>query len=581
MFGLCVLVVLGAVGWISGLVLDLETQQEHSRIEMERLQDTRLALWRMDSWLAPLLAREAVRPWVDYKPYYNDVVALNDTLQPLGPGAVYKRSPLVAFTSPWFTLHFQIDSTGRLTSPQAPEGSMGEIASMSVLDADTLTRNGLLLDTNRGRLDRTDLLERLRSLEERLPAALAEDTDTDRNWTQQAVADNNDRKALLKRAKDTYAAKNAQQWQEIADELSGAEGLPATIGSLLPLWVDGDKSQQLVFVRRVRVGETELLQGFLADWPALRTHLLDLAREQLPRARLVPVSETALADDTTGLVLATVPVALVPPRLKVVSLDPWTPGSLAVLVTWIAVLTSILAAGLTLRAAIETAEKRRRFTSAVTHELRTPLTTFRMYTEMLAEDMVDEAKRREYLRTLQDESARLGALVENVLTYARLEEGRAPARRQPVPFGDLMDRLRPPLERRVADADGVLAVDVQGDTAAVVQVDSDAVSQILFNLVDNACKYGREGGAAAVTLSAETGSDTLRFRVTDRGPGVPAKHRAGVFKPFDRGDRGAGDAVQGVGLGLALARGLARELGGDLRLEDGAGTTFILELPSN
>ncbi|MHC4820872.1 MAG: sensor histidine kinase, partial [Planctomycetota bacterium] len=307
----------------------------------------------------------------------------------------------------------------------------------------------------------------------------------------------------------------------------------------------------------------------------------ELTTDLLPGATLEPVPETALADDMTGLVLATVPVALVPPPLAATGTDPWSPGRMAVLITWIAVLASLLAGALTLRTAIETAEKRRRFTSAVTHELRTPLTTFRMYTEMLAEDMVDEAKRREYLRTLQDESARLGALVENVLTYARLEEGRAPARRQPVPFGELMDRLRPTLERRVADADGILAVETKGDADAVLRVDSDAVSQILFNLVDNACKYGREGGAAAVTLSADAGSGTLRFRVADRGPGVPSKHRSGVFKPFDRGDRGAGDAVQGVGLGLALARGLARELGGDLRLEDSpAGATFVLELPA-
>ena len=78
-----------------------------------------------------------------------------------------------------------------------------------------------------------------------------------------------------------------------------------------------------------------------------------------------------------------------------------------------------------LRASIAFGERRSRFASAVTHELRTPLTTFRMYSEMLADDMVpDEGQRRVYLATLKEESGRLATLVENVLTYARLEEGR-------------------------------------------------------------------------------------------------------------------------------------------------------------
>ena len=110
---------------------------------------------------------------------------------------------------------------------------------------------------------------------------------------------------------------------------------------------------------------------------------------------------------------------------------------------WGAVLLAALAAGLTLRSVIDFGARRSRFASAVTHELRTPLTTFRMYSEMLAEGMVsDPARQIEYHRTLRDESARLAGLVENVLAYAQVEEGRAARRLGTLTLAGLVERHR-------------------------------------------------------------------------------------------------------------------------------------------
>ena len=104
-----------------------------------------------------------------------------------------------------------------------------------------------------------------------------------------------------------------------------------------------------------------------------------------------------------------------------------------------------LAVGFSLRATILYAERRGRFASTVTHELRTPLTTFRMYSEMLAKGMVPEEKRAEYTSVLERESVRLSRLVENVLAYARIEEGHAGVERESLPVDVLLERCLPAL----------------------------------------------------------------------------------------------------------------------------------------
>ena len=114
-----------------------------------------------------------------------------------------------------------------------------------------------------------------------------------------------------------------------------------------------------------------------------------------------------------------------------------------------------------------------------------------------------------------------------------------------------------------------------------VTTDRDAVGQIVLNLIDNACKYAGDGGELTVTLAALRGGGA-EIRVGDRGPGVPAEHRARIFEKFHRVDDALTAEKTGAGLGLSSARQLARGLGGELRYAPraGAGAEFILELPS-
>jgi signal transduction histidine kinase len=246
------------------------------------------------------------------------------------------------------------------------------------------------------------------------------------------------------------------------------------------------------------------------------------------------------------------------------------------------VLLAAAAVGLLLWGTVALSERRGDFVSAVTHELRTPLTTFRMYSEMLAEGMVaDEAKRRRYLLTLRAEAQRLSHLVENVLAYARLERGRALRRAETVPVADLLARLRDRLAERAAQARMELVVEAAEDGGLAVKADASAVEQVLFNLVDNACKYAATAEDKRIHVVVGKTDGAVALRVCDHGPGIPPADARRLFRAFSKSAKEAANSAPGVGLGLALSRRLARDMGGNLRLEahPSGGACFVLTLP--
>ena len=282
--------------------------------------------------------------------------------------------------------------------------------------------------------------------------------------------------------------------------------------------------------------------------------------------------------------LAFMPVKLVTPSLVFAPLPFWSPLRLPLAVAWACVLLAGLAVAILLHGTVSLSERRAAFVSAVTHELRTPLTTFKMYSEMLAEDMVpDPARRKQYLQTLCSEANRLGHLVENVLAYARLERGSARNRVERVRLSDLIERVKPRLVQRAEQAGMDLDVDGEENAlATVVHVDVSAVEQILFNLVDNACKYAAPGAAEKIIhLEALPNGKFAMLRVRDHGQGISEQGARTLFQPFSKSAHEAAHSAPGVGLGLALCRRLSRSMGGDLRLDRlvKGGACFVLTLP--
>lgn len=360
-----------------------------------------------------------------------------------------------------------------------------------------------------------------------------------------------------------------------------------------PAWV-GESPRELVFRRTIHTASATLEQGLWIDWPRLAAFLQTSASDLVPGATILPVRTiTSPNANSLGRRLASIPAELrwTPPDLA--SVPRWTPARTTLLLTWLATLVAIAAIAFVLHSSTDLAERRGRFVSAVTHELRTPLTTFVMYSQMLADGMVtsDDA-RREYLNTLKSEATRLSRIVESVLDYARLGRKKKSAPPAPIAATDLLARIEPALRLRAEQAAIQLLVHSPGPSdpaTAAVRADPATVERILYNLVDNACKYALPcpDGESSPSTPAATIHLTLTltprhaiFSVRDHGPGIPEHERPGIFKPFHRGAQHSDGSIPGLGLGLALARGLAQTLGGTLSLAPTlVGTQFDLTLP--
>ena len=588
-------VVIGALIWVTVLVLQLERRESDARAEASYQEALRLALWRMDSWLAPQLARESVRPYYEYDAFYPLPNAYTSMLNEISEGQVLTPSPLLAFSDDYFRLHFQYQSDGTVTSPQVPTGNIRDLAEYDFVSQERIEPNRELLDEVAAALtlDETVPYQMLcgEALVNEAPVELWAAQQSAQTLSPQTGVQSDDQ---VEWTKSGAEASRRAQARNITQNL-GSGGAPAKlnrdatqpqVGPLVPVWLDADpgkpdRDRSLVFIRRGSDGVQEFYQGILTDWPQLHDALLEQVSDLFPNARLVPVAVDEVSADPAGTILATIPAALVAPRAATVT-PTFTPARMIVALTWLAVIGAIAASGLSLRSSIAFAEKRSRFASAVTHELRTPLTTFRMYSEMLADGMIDdEDQRQTYYDTLKHESSRLSGLVENVLAYARLEERSGPASLVQTTVGDVLGHVRPTLEQRAQIGGMSLCVDGDATVDLALTTDIDVVGQVLFNLVDNACKYAGGADDKRVHVDVRADGAWACFAVYDHGPGIAAPVREAVFQPFERGERQPGDVIPGIGLGLALARGLARDLGGDLTLTcaPDRGARFEFRLP--
>jgi signal transduction histidine kinase len=226
------------------------------------------------------------------------------------------------------------------------------------------------------------------------------------------------------------------------------------------------------------------------------------------------------------------------------------------------------------------ARQKTSFVSNVSHELKTPLTTIRMYAEMLGEKRIEDSdKQQSYLQTIIRESQRLTRLVNNVLDFSRLEQGRKKFSKEELDLTALLQRLLDSQLVRIEDA-GMQLIRKIDDVAAFVESDRDALEQIVLNLVDNAIKYAADGETLSVELQQQEGRCLVCIK--DNGPGIPSAHHQQIFAKFHRVDASLTARQQGSGLGLSIARQLAEGLGGALSFCPNAdgGSCFELTLPT-
>jgi len=341
---------------------------------------------------------------------------------------------------------------------------------------------------------------------------------------------------------------------------------------------------ELILARRVQLDTTEWVQGCWIDWKELQQTLLVEIEDLLPDAQLQPVIDDD--DFEPSLMLATLPVKLVvpdPPHVASIA-GGVSPILISLLIAWSCLILACGAVAFLLHGVVRLSERRAAFVSAVTHELRTPLTTFRLYGEMLSQNIVtDPADRKHYLNTICAEAERLTHLVENVLAYARLERVRHESRAETLDVAELLERMQLRLQDRASQAEMQWACEVPKEVADIrVRTDAVAVEQIVFNLVDNACKYACSSEDKRIHLTVDcTGADKISISIRDHGPGISFSGAKRLFRPFSKSADEAATSAPGVGLGLALSRRLAKELGGVLELTrlEGYGAVFVLTIP--
>lgn len=243
----------------------------------------------------------------------------------------------------------------------------------------------------------------------------------------------------------------------------------------------------------------------------------------------------------------------------------------------------LLAAGLvvgrTLRREVEVAGLKSQFVAAVSHEFRSPLTGISQLSELLVGGKVpDEARRQQYYELIHSESRRLSRLVEQVLDFARMEEGRKEYRLERVETSDWLRRTADEFQRTPAAQDKTIAVSV-ADGLPPLMVDAQAMAGAIHNLLDNAVKYSP--GRETVWLDACPAADGAGVVITvrDEGVGIPPDEQRHLFDRFYRG-RQLADVVAGTGLGLSLVKHVVAAHGGEISLTSrpGMGTTVTVTL---
>jgi two-component system phosphate regulon sensor histidine kinase PhoR len=229
------------------------------------------------------------------------------------------------------------------------------------------------------------------------------------------------------------------------------------------------------------------------------------------------------------------------------------------------------------------------FVASVSHELRTPLASLRLLAEGLAAGRVEEeSKRREYAGFLVQETRRLGALVENVLDFARIEQGRKQYQFEPTDLSRLVTatvRLFEPLaaERHVRLELNLPAGLAEPSGNLELNADGAALQQALVNLLDNALKHAPADSVVTVALegAAPAPLGWVRLSVTDSGPGIPPEDHERIFERFFRRGSELRRETQGVGLGLAIVKHIVAGHHGRVWVESqpGQGARFVVELP--
>lgn len=223
---------------------------------------------------------------------------------------------------------------------------------------------------------------------------------------------------------------------------------------------------------------------------------------------------------------------------------------------------------------------RKEFVANVSHELRTPLSMIKGYVETLLDGAkADPEVATRFLQTIRKHTDRLAFLIEDLLAISQLESGRTALNLHQFRLHSLVEEVFGDLRTRAMEKQ--ISLENQVPDLLELRADPGRIQQVLFNLVDNAIKYGRYDGFVRIHAEPSAGG-VIRISVQDNGAGVPPEARERVFERFYRADRARSREQGGTGLGLAIVKHIVQFHGGEVWIESqsGQGTTFFFTLPS-
>jgi signal transduction histidine kinase len=544
---------------------------------------------RLDS----LRAKEDARPYYHYQNLFHDPRGLSE-------GKSVSPSPLVEETGdPLISVHFQIDLEGTLTIPPVNE-ELEQFSQQESL-ALNLERLSNLRKAQRELTEEPVLVAALGQAEAQEPTPEPPQQQKQQQQKQKAQQAQQmpqgqmvQQQQFSQQAFVQNTAPNAvfQELKQRGKKVGGAappgaaapeEPIEVSTHSFVWRAAKIDEDTELLAVRRIQTPAGDIHQGFVVGTAELDAWL---------KSRAGDFKEVALVrgegggDDKRSVAVPAIDgwQLLVDTReaeraaanradgVGKSFLWRFIPSALVSLLLCITMVVAVSRAE-------EIARERSQFAAAAAHELRTPLAGLQLYGDMLADGLGDQNAKEKYARHISDEAQRLGRVVSNVLGFSQMErkgvnlnlcEGNLAAA-----VSQVVERMRPALEETGMEIESTIPDELQA------VFDEDALSRILQNLMDNAEKYSREHEDRRLGVTVEEEPGIARVTVSDGGPGVLTQKHQQIFKPFKRNTDEDGPA--GLGLGLALAQSLARQQGGDLRIEDSpfGGASFVLELPRN
>ena len=220
------------------------------------------------------------------------------------------------------------------------------------------------------------------------------------------------------------------------------------------------------------------------------------------------------------------------------------------------------------------------FINNMTHELKTPISTVSLATEIMIDSTITKSQDQttHYMRIIKEENERLGLLVENILQTAVLDKGQLKLRLQEVDVHEVIGRAISNIRLQVEKQEGKIVID-KNATQSILYADKIHLTNIIYNLVDNALKYSKE--KPYIKISTENNNEGIAISISDSGIGISSDHQKKIFETFYRVPTGNIHNVKGFGLGLSYVKAIVEKHHGTVSVESeqGKGSTFKIHIP--